>query len=170
MKKPALPAILLVLLCLVFLGSLFWSAQQLPERVATHFGFNGYPDRWSTRSSAIALMGGFGLGLPLLMVAFAFAVRFIPDNLFNMPNREYWLAPERRQATFAFFSRQMVWLACLLVCFMAGLNWLTIQANISTPVRMPTGLLFWILGGFLAALAIWIVTFLNRFRLPKPGS
>lgn len=109
-------------------------------------------------------MRGFGLGLPLLIAAISFVVRFMPVSSINLPNREYWLAPERRDATYAFFSRQLLWLACLLVCFMAGLNWLTIQANTSTPVRMPTQLFLTFLGAYLASMAVWIVNFLRRFK------
>jgi uncharacterized membrane protein len=168
MKQSGPPAIILSLLCLGFLGFLAWSTPQLPERVATHFGLNGTPNGWMTRSSAIVFMGGFGLGLPLFMVVLSWAARFLPVSTFNIPNREYWLAPERRDATYAFFSRYLLWLACLVVCFMAGLHWLTIQANNSNPVRMPNDLFLTILGGFLVGMAVWIVNFLRHFSVFAP--
>ncbi|MHC1768468.1 MAG: DUF1648 domain-containing protein [Verrucomicrobiia bacterium] len=88
MKRLLSPAILLCVLSLAFIALLDWSNRQLPERVATHFAFNGQPDRWSTRSSAVTLMAGFGLALPLLMVGFAFMSRFLPESSINIPNRE----------------------------------------------------------------------------------
>ncbi len=105
MKRSATPAIVLVVLCLAFLGFLSWTSQQLPERVATHFGLHGEPNGWMQKPSAVMVMGGFGLGLPLLTVVLSFLVRFVPADLVNLPHREYWLAPERRDATYAFIAR-----------------------------------------------------------------
>lgn len=170
MKKLLPPVILLCVLSLAFIVLLDWSNRQLPERVATHFAFNGQPNRWSTRSSAVALMAGFGLALPLLMVGFALMTRFLPEGSINIPNREYWLAPENRAGTYTFVSRQMLWLACLLVCFTAGLNWLLVEANLSNPVRMPSDGLALVMGCFLAGLGVWIVTFILHFRRPPARS
>ncbi len=169
MKTISVPATILGVLCLAFLGFLVWSAQQLPEQVATHFGIHGNPDGWMQRSTALKFMGGFGIGLPLLMVVLSFAIRFIPANLVNIPHREYWLGPERRESTYAFLSQRLIWLVCLLVCFMAGIQWVTIEANNSTPVRMPSGSFLMILGAFLAGMAVWIVGLLRHFKRPKAG-
>lgn len=164
MKTKAIPTIILVVLCLVFLGFVSWTSQQLPERVATHFGFQGRPNGWMPKHAAVMMMGGFGLGLPLLFVALSFLIRFVPPELVNMPHREYWLAPERRHETYAFISRQLLWLSCMLVCFMAAMNWVTVEANNSTPVRMPNQQFLLILGTFLVAVAFWIIHFVRRFR------
>jgi hypothetical protein len=166
MRKSAAPLVVLAILCLAYSAFLSWSAGQLPDPVAMHFGFGGQPDRWTTRSFAVGLMRGFGLGLPLLMVVVAVAIRFLPAGSINMPNREYWLAPERRGATYDLIAGQLLWLACLQVAFLAGLQWLTITANNSNPVRLPTQLFLTLLGAFLACVAVWIVTFVRRFRRP----
>src|SRR2546427_7634657 len=41
-----------------------------------------------------------------------YVVRFLPVNSINIPNRNYWLAPERRVVTFDFLFRHLLWLAC----------------------------------------------------------
>ncbi len=164
MKPSAIPISVLLVLCLAFLGFLAWTSQQLPERVATHFGTHGEPNGWMPKSSAVMMMGGFGLGLPLLFVTLSLLLRFVPPELVNLPQREYWLAPEHRDVTYAFISRQLIWLACMLVCFIAACNWLTVQANNTAPVRMPTDQFLIVLGTFLAALIVWIVNLLRQFR------
>jgi hypothetical protein len=170
MKTTALPIAVLVLLCFAYVGFVTWSAPQLPDRVAMHFGFNGQPDRWSTRSSAVALMVGFGLGLPILMVLFAFGIRLFPDSCVNIPHREYWLSPGQRDKTLAFFSSQLLWLGCLLVCFMGGMHWLSLRANTSTPVRMPSEDFWVIMGVYMAGMTAWILHLVLRFtRVPKDG-
>lgn len=109
-------------------------------------------------------MGGFGLGLPLLFLTISLFLRFVPVNLVNIPHRDYWLAPERRDATYAFMSRQLLWLSCMLVCFIAAMHWLTVLANNSMPVRMPTNEFLMALGGFLVAMTVWIFALLRHFR------
>jgi uncharacterized membrane protein len=164
MKPSAIPVVVLLVLCLAFLGFLAWTSQQLPERVATHFGMHGEPNGWTPKPSAVMMTGGFGIGLPLLFVALSILLRFLPPELMNLPHREFWLAPERRNATYAFISRQLIWLSCMLVCFIAACNWLTVQANNSTPVRMPNDQFLIVLGTFLAALIVWIVNLVRQFR------
>ena len=51
---------LVILLPIVF-GLIFWN--QLPERIATHWGPNGDPDGWSSREVAV-------FGLPIFLFAF----------------------------------------------------------------------------------------------------
>jgi hypothetical protein len=167
MKRSALPAMLLLFLCVGFLLFLSWSSQQLPQQVATRFGFNGRPVAWMSRGSAIGVFGAFGIGLPLFLVLVSFALPLVPDRSVSMPNREYWLAPERRDLTYAYVSRQMLWLACIMVCFMTALTWLTVQANSSTPVQMPTQMFLTTFGVYLAAMAVWMLCFVRRFRRPK---
>jgi uncharacterized membrane protein len=165
-KQSAAPGIILIVLIAAFAGFLSSTAQQLPDPVATRFGFNGDPVQWMNRSSAIALMVVLGLGLPLLMVAISFATRFLPASLINIPHREYWLAPERRDRTHSFILRQVLWLSCLMLCFMAGIHWIVVLAHQSIPVQMPTNLFVLVLAGYLACMAIWIAGFTWHFRRP----
>ena len=81
----------------------------LPDRVASHFGPSGRPDAWSGKESFVMIY--------LLVVAFiaslfpvmGFVLRKTPSTLINLPNRTYWLAPERRQETIDVISRQALW-------------------------------------------------------------
>ena len=161
------PVAVLVSLCAIFGAFLAWSATQLPDQVATHFGLSGYADKWSTRESAIILMACLGLLLPLVPAVMSFALRYLPVDFINIPHREYWLAPERREATYGFFSRYLLWLSCLLVCFVMGMHWLTIQAHHQFPVRLPPGAFVAILAGFLVAVAMWAVRLIRHFRFPR---
>ncbi len=167
MKTMKAPAAVLASLCIIFAALLVWSATQLPDNVATHFGLHGYADKWSTRESALYLMGCLGLLLPLIPAAMSLVLRFLPVDFINIPHREYWLAPERREATYAFFSRYLLWLSCLLVCFGMGMQWLTIQAHHRFPVRLPPGALIGVLAAFLAAVCLWAAGLIRHFRLPR---
>ena len=153
---------ILGLLYLAFIGYLIFSSGQLPSQVATHFRANGHPNGWMSRSSHMILMALLGLVLPLLIVAIMNGARFFPSAL-NIPRKQFWLAPERRQETFRYLSRQALWFACVMVAFILGLQVTLVQANAQTPAQLSMPLHFTLAGGFLAALAVWIILTVRRF-------
>ena len=74
----------------------------LPGTVATHFGMNGSPDAWAPK-----LVFFFWYFIFTLIVAGIYTgVRHIllpgHHDWLNIPNKEYWLAPERRHETLAY--------------------------------------------------------------------
>jgi uncharacterized membrane protein len=106
-----------VLLALVVV-QIAWYWPRLPATVASHFDGSGRPNGWLSKEMFLAVYAGV---VALLAVVFS-AARFIPTSLWNLPNRGYWLAPERRAATVARFGDAMAWfanatLALVLVTF-----------------------------------------------------
>jgi hypothetical protein len=166
MKPVRPPAILFILLCLGYLLYLNQTLSLLPERVASHFDVGGQPNGWMTRSGYMTFMGIFGLGLPLFVVVLCFLSRFLPDWTFNLPHREFWLSPEQRSQTYEYLLARSLWLACPLVGFVGGTHYLTIQANCSVPVHLPSGPLLTLLAIFLAGVALWVVGLVRHFRNP----
>jgi uncharacterized membrane protein len=163
MKVLRTPAIVLAALWLGFLIYLAYSALLLPERVAIHFGADGQPNNWMSRTTHLLFMGALGVGLPLVSAVLALVVRLVPARVVNLPHREYWLSPERQSQTCTYISHQFLWLACLEVVFFAGIQFLIVEANRMTPVRLPTERFLVMVGGFLVAVAVWIVVFIRHF-------
>ncbi|MCX6924350.1 MAG: DUF1648 domain-containing protein [Verrucomicrobia bacterium] len=161
------PTVLLVLLLSGYLGLVLGSAPLLPERVATHFAANGQPDGWMSRSGYLNFIAGMGIGLPLFILAITFLSRFFPVSLVNVPHKEFWLAPGRREVAQEFLFDRSLWLACLMVLFFGALHYLTVVANRSEPVRLPSQLCFPVLLVFLAAIILWVIALYRRF--PKPS-
>jgi hypothetical protein len=160
------PMIALILLYGVAVAQLAWLGPQLPERVATHYDAAGNPNGWMTRDGTIA----FHLGM-LGVTALAFAAapmllgRLSPA-LINIPNREYWLAPERVEGTVDTLRRWMLALGCGAVLLMMAIAQLNFRANLEPMPRLSgTGLLACV-AGFLVYLTGWIVALYRRF--PKP--
>ncbi len=81
----------------------------LPERVASHFAFSGAPDGWMSKRA----FAGLQVGVVLLMgAALSAAARRLSrrgDARLNLPHKEYWLAPERRAQTMAWFRDFFLW-------------------------------------------------------------
>jgi uncharacterized membrane protein len=163
MKALRTPAIVLAAFCAGLLIYLACSVPLLPERVATHFGVGGEPNGWMNRSTHLIFVGAVGVGLPLLSIVIALVIRLIPARFVNLPHREYWLSPERRSQTCIYVSQQMLWLGCLEVLFFAGIQYLTIQANSTTPTHLPMDMFLTMVGGFLVAVALWIIVFIRHF-------
>ncbi len=163
MKKNAVPIAVLGLLCAGYLIFIAGSASLLPERVATHFGVGGEANGWMSRSGALAFFGGLGVGLPLFFTVLSLMTGLVPARFVNLPHREYWLSPERRAQTRAYISRQMIWMSCLMVLFLAGIHYLTILANRATPPHLPMGLFLALTGGFLSGVVVWSIVFIRHF-------
>jgi len=158
------PGILLTLLYLCLAAYLVFSAIHLPDRMATHFDFSGKPDEWKARSSHLLFMSGFGLFLPLLPVVLCFLMRFLPGHSINLPRRDYWLAAPQRGATFAYLFRHSLWLACLTVLFLLGIQYLITQANVQPVVQLSTTRILVLSGAFVAGIILWSVLLIRHFR------
>ena len=136
----------------------------MPERVATHFNGSGEPNGWMSRSANQMFMLAFGLAFPLFVVLLCYLTRFLPSGLVNIPRRDYWLAPERRNETSDYLVRHSLWFACLAVCFVIGIQYSIVQANRLTPPHLSTPILLSVAGSFLAGTAVWVVVLFHHFR------
>jgi hypothetical protein len=91
----------LVLSCLAALGFALYSFSVAPAVVPVHYGLDGLPDRWGSPLQVLLVhLGIVGLGTAV-MLALPELVRRAPASLLNLPNAEYWLAPEHRAAATA---------------------------------------------------------------------
>jgi uncharacterized membrane protein len=139
----------------------------LPDRVPTHFGAGGIPNAWMTRSGYTVFMLAFTLGLPVLVAAAIGLLPRLAPRLVNLPHRDHWLAPERRDESLAFLGRQGCRLGGLMVLLAAGVHWLILRASRLSPPRLEEGLLVAMLAVFLVALAVWIIAMFRRFPRPR---
>jgi uncharacterized membrane protein len=138
-------------------------AARLPDILATHFGGRGQPNGWQTHSAfwateifVIALATAIGFGVPAILNA-------IPVSLINVPNKEHWLAPERRENTIAYFRATFAWFGCGLLAFLLFVNELVFRANLTTPRQLNTTAFVAALFVFLGFTAIWTVRLISRF-------
>ncbi len=167
-RHPLLPSLMTTVIVWIGLASFVcFTAAQLPDRVATHFGLGGVPNGWMTRGEHVQFTLLMGLVIPVFVVGlFAFLRRF--HGLLNIPHKDYWLAPERRQETMDFILRQGFRFAAMFIIFIAVIHWSILMANRHNPATLPGVHAAWIGGGFLAAAAVWVLAFFVRF-LRKPA-
>lgn len=143
-----------------------WYWPQLPERVATHFGIDGKPNDWMSRSTSTFVFLALQLGVPVFMLAMTSLAARMPVSMVNIPNREYWLHAERRVATMAHMSLMMTWIAVLTSLFMTVIGHLTFMANktgdgLNLPIFLSALVTFLIAVFTLAGRSMW------HFRMPR---
>ena len=167
MKAKVLVALLSLLYLLLFIA-LAVTFNDLPERMATHFSGDGRANGWMSRTAHLWFTTGLGLGLPGAVVGICYAIRFFPVGLLNIPHRDYWMAPERRGATYDFIFHHSLWLACLAVAFVIGIHLSIVQANKVFPPMLASGSLMIILVGFVTGVVVWSFLLLRRFfKVPE---
>jgi hypothetical protein len=155
----------LAVLWLAFLAYVAQSAGELPARVASHFDFQGRPNDFMGRTGYLFFMAGFGCLFPGLMPGIALFLRRTRAKL-NLPNRDYWLAPERRDETYAYFFRHSLWFAVLSLAFVAGLHQLVIEANAVQPPHLSNSGIGALAGLFLAGIVAWSISLVVHFSRP----
>ena len=142
----------------------------LPDRVAIHFGLGGAPDGWASNLTSMLLVLGVHT---LVFCALYFSPRLIstvPSKWISLPNRDFWLTPQRRHLAAEKLSHHMWRFGTALFLFMLFAALLTIRANRSDPVRLDEGLFLTGLVIFLAYTVYWVVALVRAFRIPKaPG-
>jgi hypothetical protein len=162
-----LPIVLLSALLVSAALLILWLAENLPGLVAVHFNAAGTANGFMTREGCRTFMLTFTLGAPAFVVAVtALLPRLIPTSMINIPNRLYWLAPERSEESLAFLSEQGVWFGCILLVFLSSVDWMLVKANASTPPNFPATLFTSSMVAFFGAAGFWTLRMLRHFRLP----
>jgi uncharacterized membrane protein len=163
-RWPKLIFILLVLYAIVHFSYYY---PQLPAVVASHFNERGAVNGWQTKSgffivlilaSVIAAVVGFGI--PRIM-------RTLPVEMINLPNKRFWLAPERAAETQEFLSICFAWFGCAVFLLEILAFDFAVQHNLH-PQNPPAPAHMWyFVAGFLVFSLSWTIRMLAKFlRLP----
>ena len=155
---------LFILLMVVSTILISVTTDHLPVRIASHFGAGGVPNGWMNRNAYLLFMLAFAVVLPIAVVLGMSVLPRRKTGAINIPHREFWLEPVRREATLRFLAAHACWLGSLLVVFIAAIHLLLLEANATQPPRLPGAMFYTLLVAFVVALGIWMATLLLRFR------
>ncbi len=162
--NPRRGTLALLLLLLMLAGFVWFTASSLPQVVASHFGASGAANDFMPRGTYVALMLVLIVGVPLLLGLLPAALAGEGGSKLNIPNREYWLAPERRESTVAFVRSHGQWFAAAVALFLSYVHWLVVQANKLQPPALSTAGITTGLVVFFLLLAVWLGILYARFR------
>ncbi len=154
---------LLLLFAIVYFCN---TVPHLPPLVASHFDAAGSPTAHMTREFYAKFLFAIGVGLPIAMVALLTGVYSKASDM-KLPNRDYWLAPERIAQTRALLVAHSVWFGCLMVAMGCYVQWLELGAHRSAPPHLSNQLVMGGLFVFMLITLAWIIVVLRAFRLPQ---
>jgi uncharacterized membrane protein len=155
----------LILVCLLMMAYYY---PKVPERMASYFAANGRANGWQSRGAFFVLM--------LLVSSTSAIVGFVAprqiaarsDARINLPHRNYWLAPERRDQTMLFISATMAWFACGILFVLISGTFLALQANLAPVHHFNSEAMLAVLGGFLLGLLGLLVRLFRHFQKVPP--
>jgi uncharacterized membrane protein len=168
MQRSSLPKLVFILLAAY--AAIHFSAyyQQLPQVVASHFNSRGAANGWQTKSTFFTVLVGVsvlaavvGFGIPSIIAA-------LPPQYINLPNKGYWLAPERAAETMGFLTSHFAWFGCALFLLIISTFDYAIQFNLQPGNPPSPTRLFFALGGFLLFAIVSTGRIFKRFgRVPQ---
>lgn len=148
-------------------GYVWISSRELPAIVASHFGGSGLANGHMSHDGYLIFMLAMLIGLAVVVVLLPNWLIGKPGVRINVPNRDYWLAPERRAETVARLQGVMRRIGFLLTGMLVYTHWLVVEANAATPPRLDNT---WFLAGLavfvLATLGFVLGLILHFARLP----
>ncbi len=141
--------------------------RSLPPVLATKFDFEGVPVAWMT-ASAVRVFE-FSL-LAIFLVGFWLLPRLLahrPTTYWRIPNKRYWLAPERRAETIESLRGLISWMGVVVLLLFMAVSQLVFDANLRTPPHFASDALVWLLLSFVFFIVMWIWVIVHQFaRVP----
>lgn len=159
------PVQLYLLLIGFHFGQLLWYAPRLPAIVPSHFDAAGIADGWMAKGPFLAFLAGVTvLYLGVFFVAVTL-VRKTPESLINLPNKDYWMAPERAATTRRTVVRELFKMAAATQALHIVMTQLTVEVALGR--RPGLGALWWLaLAAYLGIMFWWAIALNRRFRRP----
>ena len=147
----------IVLLFFIFEAVRLWFLA--PDVMAAHFNAQGNPDRFVPK----LIFFGYQAKTVLVVLALSLVMQILPMILpvqwINMPNREYWYSPERRDATVERLSSFAAVLFALILLGIQAAFELAVSANLHEPIIFDAQLMVPVMIG------IFVLSFVMLFWL-----
>lgn len=164
MRLDRTPLTVLLLLAALAAAQMLHYHPLLPDSIAVHFGASGEPNGWSGKTEFVMTYGATEALVVLLGIGLALTLSRIPASLVNIPHRQHWLAPERRDDTVVFLSTQIVWMEAVTLGFLMAIAQLVFTKNLGdTPPRL-SGDFWYLLVAFVGTMLWFVLRIVLRFR------
>ncbi|HYD17855.1 MAG TPA: hypothetical protein VEF76_05210 [Patescibacteria group bacterium] len=139
----------------------------LPETIPTRFNTDGVTVASLTKQQFALFHIGFVVFMSGIFAAMARFIRGLPPKYINIPNKNYWLAKERRAETMHSLYVDICWMGLIVGAFVVVLDHNLMNAALRNargiaPETLQT-LITWLAGG----VGLFMARLLLKFR--KPG-
>lgn len=143
----------------------YWHSR-LPDPMPSHFDAAGQVNDEMSLFAYYSLMIVLHLVMLVLFPILGAFLKVIPNSLINVPNRDYWLAPERRDSTLLFTSTFLIaigWQTSWLLIFMFHLTCMVAMENKAT----ITPEFNYVISGYLLLVFGEVIYLYYKFPRPK---
>ncbi|HEY7820870.1 MAG TPA: DUF1648 domain-containing protein [Vicinamibacteria bacterium] len=138
----------------------------LPETMASHFDGSGHANGFQSRDGFAAFTMGILALTVLIFAGMGWLFRVLPSEWLNLPNRDYWLASERRDETLEDLSRRMEWFGAASLALYLFVIQRVIETNRTGAPRLDPEDVLVPLGLYLGFSVVWMIGLFRRFRRP----
>lgn len=154
---------------LFYLVVLLWAALVLPHgEVPLHFGLDGTPDRFGSRTEALVTLTLLGLVTGGLMEGLTHLLRSgrMPVELLNLPYKPYWSRPENLPRARRMMAEDMDLIAAMTMGLLAAVAVLVVGS--ATGGRWPLEWFWIVMAAYLVGVTLWVVRmYRSRYRPPE---
>lgn len=134
--------------------------------MASHFDGSGRPNGFQSRDGFAAFSATMLVTTVVIFGGLGALFQRIPSKWFNLPNRDYWLSPERRGETLDFLCTQMEWFGAASLALYLVVIQMVVETNLTAEPSLESRSMFFVLGVFLLFTGVWLVRFIRHFRRP----
>lgn len=161
--RVALP--LFGVLTVVLIALTAWWYPQLPDTLASHWTGDGVANGWMSKPMFFGILWVAGYGSIAIAPVLSMFIGHVPSSLWNLPNKDYWLAPERRDATIQLLQTRLFEFCNVSLVGMAVLLHHTCAINLTENPQLDASFIWWF-GAYMLFVAVWVGALLLRFRRP----
>lgn len=137
--------------------------QTMPAVMASHFDTRGVANGWQSKNAFFAVLATVTALAAVLVLVVPRIVTILPAQYVNLPNKEYWLAPERVRDSREFMMQWFGWFGCALYAVLCFAFDYAVKSNLpGAQPSSPTGL-FGVLGAFAVFSVVASLRFMKRF-------
>ena len=137
---------------------------RIPPITAAHFTGSGVPNGLMSKGRYLTFLLVFAIGLPAFIGFVPARGLGGPAPRVNLPNREYWFAPERRDQAVAMLRRYFAHIGAGVAVFMAFIHWLILRANAQRPPHLEASALVLGTALFVTAMLLRSLALVIAFR------
>jgi uncharacterized membrane protein len=162
MRRHTYGILLLVVVVIVGIVQIGYYYPKLPPTVASHFDAAGKANDWMPRESFVVFHAIVLASLLVVVILLRLLIPRVPVALINLPHKEYWLAPERRQETYASVFGFLLWCFNATGILLAASFELAYLANLGDP-KLMSWIIWALLAVYVGFVVICLTVFYRRF-------
>ena len=164
-RRHGLAYAVFLLLLAAMLAQMAWYYPRLPERMASHFNYAGQAHAFMPKQEIMKIHLGIAGLMSVVFLLVPMLIVRLPPGMINLPNKDYWLAPERRDHTARVITGFLVGFGNVMLLFLLVVFREAMRAALM-PVPQLSNRMWVMLILLFGFIIVWTVRFMRAFRMP----